>query len=196
MIRVLAAAAALVLGVLPGAPLHAQTADQPVESAGDPFARRGWHLELGLYGALEAWNYNGSHEELSAIVTGLGYGLGKSVVLVGRGLTSYVGQRGPDGLLLGATIGARGRIYRRPSWSLFWETDIGISHADTYVPLRGTRFNYLALGGVGATVRLRHDLHLLSSLRWIHISNGGLAGRDRNPDIEAVGLHLGVLLAF
>jgi hypothetical protein len=28
------------------------------------------------------------------------------------------------------------------------------------------------------------------------VSNNGLAGRDRNPDIEAVGPTLGVLLAF
>jgi hypothetical protein len=195
MVRSLVLAAALAIGALPGH-LRAQPPALPPASADDPFARRAWQLELGTYGALETWNYNGSHEELSAIVPGVGYGLGKGVVLVGRGLLSYIGQRGPDGFLLGTTIGARGRIFRRRRWSLFWEADIGISHSDTVVPRRGTRFNYLALGGVGTTVHLAHGLHLLSGLRWIHISNAGLAGRDRNPDIEAVGVQMGVLVGF
>jgi hypothetical protein len=173
-------------------PLHAQA----VAAADDLFAAHGWHVEMGIYGGLEAWNYNGSREEISAIVTGLGYGLGKGVALVCRGLLSYVGQRGPDGFLLGTTIGARGRILRGTRWSLFWEGEVGISQADTYLPRRGTRFNYLAIGGIGAAVRLRPRLHFHSGVRLIHISNGGLAGRDRNPDIEAIGLHMGLMAGF
>ena len=79
---------------------------------------------------------------------------------------------------------------------MFWELDVGVSKAETYVPPRGTRFNYLALGGGGATVRLRHGGHLLAGLRWIHVSNNGLAGRHRNPDIEAVGPYGGILISF
>ena len=47
-----------------------------------------------------------------------------------------------------------------------------------------------------ATIRVRSGVHLLAGLKWIHVSNNGLAGRDRNPDIEAVGPTLGVLLGF
>jgi hypothetical protein len=195
MNRLAVLAAALTLCALSGPAAHAQT-PPPAAAADDAFAARAWHAELGTFGGLEAWNYNGSHEELSAIVPGFGYGLGRGVVLVGRALVGYVGQRGPDGFVLGATIGARGRLLRRPRWSLFWEGDVGISQADTYVPRRGTRFNYLAIGGIGATVPLQSRLHLLSGLRLIHLSNGGLAGRDRNPDIEAIGVHLGVLVEF
>ncbi|HXW08130.1 MAG TPA: acyloxyacyl hydrolase, partial [Vicinamibacterales bacterium] len=162
----------------------------------DPFSRGSWQMEVSLGGALEAWNYNGSREELSALVPGIAYGLGKGVAIVVRGMLSYVGQRGPDGFLLGALIGARGRIYRGPRWTVFWEGDVGVAQADTLVPRRGTRFNYLAQGGLGVTVRLRDDLHVVSGLRLLHISNGGLAGRDRNPDIEAIGPHVGVLIGF
>src|SRR5687767_5970295 len=70
---------ALVLVI--GSSAHAQAPAQPA-SAADPFGRRGWHLELGAHGALETWNYNISHEELSAIRTGITYGLGKGVTLV------------------------------------------------------------------------------------------------------------------
>jgi hypothetical protein len=45
-------------------------------------------------------------------------------------------------------------------------------------------------------VRLRPGTHLLAGLRWIHVSNNGLAGRDRNPDIEAIGPQMGILISF
>jgi hypothetical protein len=90
----------------------------------------------------------------------------------------------------------RGRVYRRGRWSTYLEVKVGVSDADTFVPPRGTRFNYLALGGAGVTVRLGRGIHGLSGLEWVHVSNGGFAGRDRNPDIEAVGLRVGFLIGF
>jgi hypothetical protein len=165
-------------------------------AADDPFARRGWHLEMGTHGALETWNYNGSHEEMLSAYTGFTYGLGRGIVLKVGSPLYYVWQRGTDGWLLGGTWGVRGRIVERRRWSLFWEFEVGVSEADTYVPPRGTRFNYLALGGSGVTVRVRPGVHLLGGLRWVHVSNNGLAGRDRNPDIEAVGPTVGLLVGF
>ena len=166
-------------------------------SAGDdPFARRSWHLELGGHGALETWNYNGSHEEMFGPRAGLTYGLRDGLTLVAGWPLYYISQRGVDGYLLGATVGVRGRVYRRARWSAFWEFEVGISDADTSVPPRGTRFNYLALGGTGTTIRLLPGVHVLTGLKWIHVSNNGLAGRDRNPDIEAVGPHVALLIGF
>jgi hypothetical protein len=187
----LAAGAGLVLAAATAAP--AQTPQPPPD---DPFARRGWHLELGGHGAFETWNYNISREELYGLRAGLTYGLGKGLTLVAGAPLYHVSQRGIDGYLLGATFGLRGRVYRRARLSVFWEFEVGISEADTAVPPRGTRFNYLAIGGGGTTLRLRTGVHLLTGLKWIHISNNGLAGRSRNPDIEAVGPHAAVLLRF
>jgi hypothetical protein len=39
-------------------------------------------------------------------------------------------------------------------------------------------------------------VHALGGLRWVHVSNNSLAGRDRNPDIEAIGPTIGVLFGF
>jgi hypothetical protein len=162
----------------------------------DPFSTRGWHLELGGHVALETWNYNGSHEEMHGSRAGLTYGLGNGITLIAGGSLYYIDQRGIDGCLLAATIGIRGRVYRRGRVSLFLEGEVGASDADTHVPPRGTRFNYIAQGGAGATIRLRPGLHLLAGLKWIHVSNNGLAGRSRNPDIEAVGPHASLLIRF
>ncbi|MGH9312222.1 MAG: acyloxyacyl hydrolase [Vicinamibacterales bacterium] len=164
--------------------------------ADDPFARRSWNLELAGQVELEAWNYNLNHEELYGVAPGFTYGLGKGVVLTVAWPFSYVSQRGVDACVLGATIGVRSRVYRRARVSVFWEFAIGGSQADTFIPPRGTRFNYIAQGGGGVTIRLGRGLHALAGVRWMHLSNNGLAGRDRNPDIEAIGAHVAVLMPF
>lgn len=192
-VRRVAAVAVLLLQVAP--PTSAQTATGTTDEPG-PFVKRGWHLELGGHGALETWNYNISHEEMVSIRTGLTYGLRDGLLLTVAWPLYYVDQRGVDGYLLGATCGIRGRVYRRGKLAAFLEIEFGISEADTSVPPRGTRFNYLALGGAGATIRLRPGFHLLAGLKWVHVSNNGLAGRDRNPDIEAVGPHAALLIGF
>lgn len=173
----------------------AQWAPAPVPVE-DPFARHGWHLELGGHGALEAWNYNISHEEMVAVVPGLAYGLRNGLQLTATWPMYFVSQRGTDAYLVGATFGVRGRVYRGKRWAAYLEVKVGVSDADTAVPPRGTRFNYVALGGGGATLRLRRYLHGIAGLEWVHVSNGGFAGRDRNPDIEAIGLKVGVLVGF
>jgi hypothetical protein len=164
--------------------------------ADDPFARHGWNLELGGHVALETWNYNISHEEVYGLCAGLTYGLGNGITLKTSWPLYYASQRGTNAYLLGTTIGVRARIYRRGRVSVFLEGDVGVSEADTFVPPRGTRFNYLALGGAGFTVRLRPGVHLLAGLKLLHLSNNSLAGRGRNPDIEAVGPHAAILLRF
>ena len=181
-----------------GATASAQPPQVPSLSppSADAFASRGWHLELTGHGALETWNYNISHEELYGLTAGVTYGVGNGIVLIARSPLYYVSQRGVDGFLFGGTFGIRGRVYRRQRFSIFLEFEIGLSESDTQVPPRGTRFNYLALGSAGATIRVRHGVHLIAGLKWIHVSNNGLAGRDRNPDIEAIGPTVGVLLGF
>jgi hypothetical protein len=185
----------LVLTLGPPTGAAAQWAPGPTPAI-DPWARRGWHLELGGHGALEAWNYNISHEELVGLVPGITYGLRDGLVLTGSWPLYFVSQRGTDAYLVGATFGVRGRVYRRERWAAFLELKVGVSDADTFVPPRGTRFNYLAFGGAGFTMRLGRGIHGLAGLEWIHLSNGGFAGRDRNPDIEAIGPRLGMLIAF
>jgi hypothetical protein len=174
----------------------AQSSPRTLDAAYDPFARRAWTLELGGHGALETWNYNISHEEMQSVYTGITYGVGKGVTMKVGAPLYYVWQRGTDGYLLGVTFGVRSRALRRPRWSLFWEFEVGLSESDTYVPPRGTRFNYLALGGGGISWRVRDRVHALAGLRWVHVSNNGLAGSSRNPDIEAVGPMVSMLIGF
>ena len=189
----------LSLVLLPTAPVpvaaQRPTASGPTASV-DPFEDRGWHLEISTDLALETWNYNGNREEMYGVVTGFTYGLREGLVLTATGPLYYISQRGPDAFLLGSTFGVRGRIFRAGKTTGFVEFQVGISQADTHTPPRGTRFNYLALGGVGVIIPARANTHLLAGLKWVHVSNASLAGRDRNPDIEAIGPRIGVLVGF
>ena len=178
--------------LLTALPASAQT-DRQWE---DPFARGAWNFQLAAHSAFEIWNYNGNHEEMYGFVPGLSYGLSDAVAAVLTFPMYYVNQRGVDAALQGITFGLRSRLYRRGRASIFFDFDVGWSYADTYTPPRGTRFNYLALGSVGTIVRMKRGLDLMAGVRLIHVSNNGLAGRHRNPDIEALGLQLGVLRRF
>jgi hypothetical protein len=162
----------------------------------DPFARGTWQLELSGHTGIETWNYNISHEEMYGGFAGASYGLRDGLALTAGAPLYYVSQRGVDGWLLGATFGVRGRVYRARATTIFLGFEVGVSESDTFVPPRGTRFNYLALGTAGVMVRAKAGVHVFGAIKWIHVSNNGLAGRHRNPDIEAVGPQLGVLIGF
>jgi len=176
------------------APARAQ---EPQDSrASDPFARGAWHFETAAVAALEAWNYNISHEELYGLDQGVTYGWRDGLVLRVQQRLIYVSQRAQDAVVLGLTAGVRTRVFHRGRWSVFVQGDLGISHTALATPPRGTRFNYLAIGGGGAMARLHPRLHLVSALQLIHISNNGIKGSSRNPDIEAIGPSLGLLIRF
>ena len=183
---------ATLLLALSAVPAHAQ----PAPGAADPFAAHRWHFETEAVAALEVWNYNGSHEELYGLNESVTYGLKDGLVLRAGQRFAYVSQRAEDAVLLGLTIGMRGRVWQRGRVSAFLQGDLGISHTAVATPPRGTRFNYLAIGGGGVMVRVRPRAHVVSTLQLIHISNASLEGAGRNPDIEALGPSIGLLLRF
>jgi fermentation-respiration switch protein FrsA (DUF1100 family) len=178
--------------VLSALPARAQTPS----AAGDPFAAGRWHFEVEGLAAVEAWNYNISHEELYGLSEAVTYGMRDGLVLRATQRLAYVSQRAEDAVLLGLTIGVRGRVYRLGRVSAFLQGDIGISHTAIATPPRGTRFNYLAAGGAGVTVRAAPRLHFVATLQLIHVSNAGVKGPGRNPDIEAIGPAIGIIMAF
>lgn len=162
----------------------------------DPFAKGQWRAEFSAQAALEAWNYNPSHEEIYGLIQGISYGLKDGLTLIARQKLMYVSQRRNDSRVLALTVGLRNRMWRRGRTSYFLQFDLGISDAAVASPPGGTRFNYVATGGGGAVISLNHRVATLLSLDVIHISNGGLAGPDRNPDIEAIGPSAGIIIGF
>ena len=52
------------------------------------------------------------------------------------------------------------------------------------------------MGSGGLLVRVRPRVHALVALHWMHVSNNSLKGPGRNPDIEALGPRIGVVIGF
>ena len=181
---------ALALLVLPAAAARAQ------QTAPDAFTRGTWHFETEASAAFEAWNYNGSHEDLFGLTQAVTYGVGEGFALRGAQRFFYVSQRAEDAVLLGLTIGVRQRIGRHGRVTGFVQGDLGIAYTAIATPPRGTRFNYLAIGGGGVLIRTSPRVHVVTTALLTHISNASLKGPSRNPDIEALGVTVGMNLRF
>ena len=181
---------ALALLVLTAAPAGAQ----PTEP--NPFARGTWHFEANASAAFELWNHNISHEDLFGLTQAVSYGIGEGFQIHGAQRFLYVSQRGEDAVILGLTGGVRRRIGHPGRVTGFLEGDLGISYTAIATPPRGTRFNYLAIGGGGVLIRMSPRVHFVGTMLLSHISNAGLRGRSRNPDIEALGVTLGLNARF
>jgi hypothetical protein len=162
-----------------------------------PFGRNSLGVEFSAAMLVEAWNLNEGREWLAGGNVGIWWAFRDSAALVVEMQATRVYQAEPrNGFKQGITPLLRWHLHRVEPWTLFVELGPGISWSDTRVPPRGTRFNYLALGGIGVTHRLGAHSQAIAGFRLLHISNAGLEGRARNPDIEALGPYVGVRLAF
>jgi len=165
-------------------------------AAPNPFTRGTWHFETEASAAFELWNDNTSHEDLFGLSQAVTYGVGDGFAIRGAQRFIYVSQRAEDALILGLTFGVRRRIGHPGRVTGFLQGDLGVSYTAIATPPHGTRFNYLAIGGGGILVRRSPRVHFLGTMTLTHISNAGLRGRSRNPDIEALGVTLGLNLRF
>jgi hypothetical protein len=161
-----------------------------------PFTKGTWHFEADASASFELWNHNISHEDLFGLTQSVTYGVGDGFAVRGAQHFLYVSQRAEDAVLLGLTIGVRRRIGHPGRVTGFLQGDLGISYTAIATPPRGTRFNYLAIGGGGVLIRASPRVHVVSTMLLTHVSNGGLRGRSRNPDIEALGVTLGLNVRF
>jgi hypothetical protein len=87
-------------------------------------------------------------------------------------------------------VGTRGR-WGRGSLRPVVDVAVGLSNATRPVPPRGTSFNYLAAIGAGFEMAPRPAVVTVTG-RWWHASNNGREGRQRNPDIQSLGVVVGV----
>ena len=108
----------------------------------------------------------------------------------------YVDQPVEDTAIIGTGLLLRWHVIELDRWSLFADGGVGISLADDEVPDGGTHFNYTGKGGGGATFELREGTHLIGGVRFFHLSNGNLHGRDENPSQDGVQYYVGVMFTF
>jgi hypothetical protein len=152
-----------------------------------------------LYGQylVEAWNFNErpktSMQGVAAVFsTARRNGWGVALEVLG----TTVEQRGPDAFVSGVSMILRRRLVEYGRVELFAEGGVGASYSTVIVPERGTRFNYLAQGGLGIATHLGEHVGTIVSLRVFHLSNASLNGPNHNPDIDALGGRLGLFVVF
>jgi hypothetical protein len=163
-------------------------------------------LELSGFCFVEAWNFNGrlSPDVLvggsAAVSFTIHDGLGAVIEVLGARVAQQLRdidlERPPAALLGGVSALLRKRIAKHGGMTFFVEGGLGVSDANMQVPQRGTPFNFLFQAGGGLSQRLGQRTAFIVNLRLFHLSNAGLGGPHRNPDIEALGAHAGVLVGF
>lgn len=61
---------------------------------------------------------------------------------------------------------------------------------------QGTHFNFIETVSAGVKVDITEQMSLIGGARYLHLSNAGYQGQDRNPSIDGFGGFLGVALTF
>lgn len=171
-----------------------------LQAAGEgqgPFDAHATSIQLAGTVLVEAWDKNGSSETLGGGTMTLGRALRRHSMAMLEATFLRVSEDGlPDPYLSGLSILLRRRVHQTGPALVFIEGGPGISFATAPTPAGGTRLNYLLQAGLGAMVRIAPGAHLVAGARYLHVSNNSLAGRTRNPDIQALGGYLGALLTF
>ena len=151
-----------------------------------------WHLELTGGFFLEAWDLNLYTEQLMGGAINLSRQITPNWTLGVETSLLHVNQEPIGDVFLPAlSLMLRWSAFRVGETSVFLEGGGGVSYASNEVPNRGTRLNLVSQTGVGLERRLSSRIGLVSGLRWLHVSNNSLDGRDHNPDIQALGLYIG-----
>jgi hypothetical protein len=134
----------------------------------------------------------GEDISLASVVAGAGYyALDNAAIEL-----QFVGYRAHDkGDSAGAGANVLGRYHflNFDRFSIYGDVLGGIFYLCDDFPTGGTAFNFTYGGGPGLSIRLRDGLHLDGGVRFQHVSNVFIAGRDRNPIFNSFGGYVGVM---
>lgn len=125
--------------------------------------------------------------------TGVGYfiwdGVSLSAEISGYGIT----QPGDDTVAGAFGVVLRHHLIERGRSSFFIDVAFAPIEALDRVPGGGTRFNYVTQSGIGLVHGLKDNSNLLLGVRYIHLSNAGMEGGDRNPSVNGISAYVGVM---
>jgi hypothetical protein len=161
-----------------------------------PFQRGVVAIEGAVAPLIEIWNLNGHREPMIEADASLWGAINDGLSVGVEFRHAFVIQHTPGSFVQGISPLFRWRFADTPAWSWFVEAGPGVSWSDLDTPPRGTRFNYLFQAGAGALRRVARNQHLVLAYRFLHLSNNHREGRDRNPDLEMMGLYAGWSFSF
>ena len=181
-----------VMVLLLGPRAQAQTNVRPGLEPDAPsyFHKGAWTLELAG-GYVKDVDRGGSSLVLGT--AGMGYYIDNTLSLRLEAVGYSISQD-PDATWAGGlNLMARHHVLNGGDVSFFLDGGVGVIESGRRVPEGGTHFNFTPQFGLGLTYRLRERLHLIGGLRYFHLSNAQLQGRDRNPRLDAVEGYVGLM---
>ena len=162
----------------------------------EPFQKGVVGIEGSVAPLIEIWNLNGHREPMIEMNASFWGAVSDRVSLGIEFRHAFVIQHTPGSFVQGISPLFRWRFADKPAWDWFVEAGPGVSWSDLETPPRGTRFNYLFQAGAGAMRRMAGSQHLVIAYRFLHLSNNHREGRDKNPDLEMMGVYLGWAFSF
>jgi opacity protein-like surface antigen len=182
-----AAIAAVCLLVLIAAPAWGEEPTSKPDRAQGDFREGTWTLSLSQAA--------GAGDNVYPVTTtfGVGYFLNDHFSVNFELPYYYMFEKGDDANAVGFNLLLRDHFWQRDRCTLYWDVAGGLLEADRRVPTGGTDYNWTFRAGLGATYRLRENLHAFAGLRYFHLSNGRLEGVDRNPDFNVVEGYIGLM---
>ena len=157
---------------------------------GEEFPKGTWDLELsGSY--VQPIRF--SDDRFYNVTLGGGYYLADNFSLSGELQGYYVDQPFDDAIVGGLGVLVRWHVIRFDRFTIFADGGGGVTYADPEVPNFGTHFNFTGKVGPGLSYELSDQTHLLGGVRYFHLSNGNIHGRDQNPSYDGVQFWLGMM---
>lgn len=146
----------------------------------------------GSYGK----NFTGETAVLGSGTIGGGYYFVDNMSINAE-LSGYANnQYGPDAVITAGDLLLRHHVFHSGRFSLFLDGSAGVSYANHATPWYGTNFNFILQAGVGTTFQLWDNVHLLTGIRYWHLSNAHKEGPAHNPSINAMQIYMGLLFKF
>lgn len=84
----------------------------------------------------------------------------------------------------------------RDDWSLYLDGGWGFIYTSDTLRDPGTHFNFTIQSGTGATYDVADRLTGIVGVRWFHISNARIRGKNRNVGFDSPMFYLGVMTPF
>ena len=107
-------------------------------------------------------------------------------------IVGYGAHDDEDAIGLGGNALLRYHFLNIDRFSLYGDALAGAFVLSDDFPTGGTALNFTYAGGPGASWRLHDGVYLTGGIRFQHVSNGFIAGRDRNPIFNSFGGYVGL----
>ena len=105
-------------------------------------------------------------------------------------------QKAEDGIYGGPHVGLRWHFVNRDPWSLYLDASVGTVFHQHPITEESLHFNFDVQAGVGATWRIKRDMLLDAGVRWHHLSNARVKGKDQNLGYDGPMGYIGVVIPF